>query len=137
MATEVPDNNTPREPPTPDGTPDNTSGFLSVTEAAAHAKVSDETIRAWYDSGELTGTRDHRDHRLIDHVSLTRRLDSMGVVEAARLVDRSAYLVRRWFDDGHIDGYRTVTGRRRIFRASVIKYNLQLAEREAMARKTP
>lgn len=117
----------------PDETPWATVGFLSVTEASTFARVSDETIRAWYDKGEITGTRDPRGHRLIDRFSLERRLDSIGVVEAARAIDRSAYIVRRWFDLGLVEGYLTASGRRRIFRNSIVEYERLNAEHDAMA----
>jgi excisionase family DNA binding protein len=102
---------------------------MSVTEASSMAKVSDETIRAWYDTGEITGIRDGRGHRLIDRGSLDRRLDSVGVVEASRIVDRSPYMVRQWFDLGLVEGYVTATGRRRISRSSMDEYMRELAAR--------
>jgi hypothetical protein len=107
--------------------------FLSVTEASTFARVSDETIRAWYDKGEITGNRDARGHRLIDPLSLERRVDSIGVVEAAQLIDRSAYIVRRWFDLGLVQGYLTASGRRRIFRSSIVEFERMNAEHDAMA----
>jgi excisionase family DNA binding protein len=116
-------------------TPWGTEGFLSVTEASSVARVSDETIRAWYDCGEITGIRDERGHRLIDRDSLRRRLESVGVVEAARIVDRSPYIVRQWFDHGQIDGYLTATGRRRIFRSSIDEYAREI-ERNVAAKGT-
>lgn len=106
-------------------------GYLSVTEASTLANVSDETIRAWYDSGEITGTRDERGRRQIDRESVTRRLNSMGVVQAARFIDRSPYMVRQWFDLGLVDGYVTATGRRRVFRDSLTDYARDVAERIA------
>lgn len=109
---------------------------ISVTEASTLANVSDETIRSWYDTGEITGIRDERGRRIIDRESVTRRLNSMGVVEAARLVDRTPYMVRQWFDLGLVDGYLTTTGRRRIFRESLIEYVAELADRIAAKEPT-
>jgi predicted site-specific integrase-resolvase len=109
-------------------TPWDTNGFMSVSQASNLAKVSDETIRAWYDSGEIVGFRDARGHRIIDAGSLLRRISSLGVVEAARHIDRSPYIVRRWFDQGRVEGYLTATGRRRVFRSSIEEYVRSLAE---------
>lgn len=115
-------------------TPCDPDGFVSVTEASHLAKVSDETVRSWYDSGEITGIRDSRGHRLIDRASLLRRLDSIGVSEAARLVDRSPYTVRQWFDRGFVEGHRTTTGRRRLSRSSLEEFTRLSAEHEVKAR---
>jgi excisionase family DNA binding protein len=110
------------------------TGFMSVTTASSKARVSDETIRSWFDKGEIKGFRDDRGHRLIDRSSLDRRLRSIGVVEASRLVDRSPYTIREWFDHGYVDGYLTPAGRRRIFRASIDEYARLLAEQQTPMR---
>lgn len=102
--------------------------ILTVTQAAIVAGASEETIRAWFDSGELDGDRDGRGRRRINGASLARRLDSVGVNEAARLADCSPYTIRQWFDRGVLDGYRTASGRRRVHRGSIDR---ELARQQA------
>jgi hypothetical protein len=98
---------------------DNKDGFLTVSAAARTAGKTTETIRNWYDAGEITGRRNHLGYRLIDPDSLARRLSVLGAVDAARMIGRSEQTVRSWFDHGQLDGYVTVSGRRRIYRSSL------------------
>lgn len=91
----------------------------SVAVAASMAGVAEETIRALYDSGELTGYRDHRGHRMINGGSLRRRMLSVGVSEAARIAEVSPATIRAWYDAGYLTGYKTSAGRRRVEIASV------------------
>lgn len=95
-------------------------GLLTVTEASTVAGVADETIRAWYDSGEITGERTARGHRLVTMSSLRRRLGSVTVGQAVKEFDCKAHVVREWFDTGKVTGFRTASGRRRIDRSSIV-----------------
>lgn len=93
--------------------------YLSVTTASAEARVANETIRKWFDTGEITGTRTVGGHRRIEESSLRRRLGSLGISEAVREAGRSEATIRTWFDQGIISGYLTPAGRRRIYRHSL------------------
>jgi predicted site-specific integrase-resolvase len=96
--------------------------YYSVAVAAAIAGAADETIRAWYDSGELTGHRNSRGHRMIDATSLRRRIASVGVSEAARIAGVSTATIRAWYSAGYVTGYETPAGRRRVNIASIKQY---------------
>lgn len=110
----------PEDPADDEGTSDSSTTFLSVTSASTVARVADETIRKWYDTGEIAGYRIASGRRLIDPSSLTRRLCSMGVREAAEALGCCETTIRVWFDQGRLSGYRTPSGRRRINRESVL-----------------
>jgi hypothetical protein len=118
-------------PDQPEGPATRTSEFLTVSAAAALAGVAEETIRAWYDTGEIRGARTPQGHRLIDPTTLKQRVDYVSVGQAAEEFDLTPYVIRGWFDSGEVSGYRTQPkpatpgttsgpGRRRISRSSLI-----------------
>jgi DNA-binding transcriptional MerR regulator len=95
---------------------------VTVSVAARRAHVSEGTIKAWFDRGEITGKRGPTGRRLIHPASLEKRTNSVSVAEAAGLAHCCEQTIRLWFDSGRIVGYRTPAGYRRIDTGSLHAY---------------
>lgn len=90
---------------------------VSVSTAARHLGICDDTCRSWFDAGLLSGYRTAAGYRRIDLGPPVE--EHVAVSVAARALHLSPATVRARFDEGRLAGFRLASGQRRIARSSI------------------
>lgn len=90
--------------------------YVKVAVAARQLQKSEQSIRAMFDRGDLTGIRSANGYRLIDMDSVQRYRDRkfLSVQEAACRLGVSRETVAKRFDAGELAGHRSPAGHRLI-----------------------